>query len=73
MDFVAVLALISKGITVAEALYQAGQEAAPAFTALKNLVTGAQNGTVTDEELNKTEALLDQLMADFNAPLPPEE
>lgn len=73
MDIVAVLALISKGITVAEALYTAGEEAAPAFTALKNLVTGAQAGTVTDEELGKTEALLDQMMADFNTPLPPEE
>ena len=71
MQIVAILALIAKGISVAEALYAAGQEAAPAFSALKDLVTGAQKGTVTDEDLAKTEALLDSMIDDFNIDLPP--
>lgn len=72
MDIAAVLALIGKGITVIETLYEAGEAAAPAIEALKNLVTGAQNGTVTDDQLTQTEALLDQMIADFNSDLPPD-
>lgn len=72
MDIVAILALIGKGITVVETLYEAGQSAAPALEALKNLVTGAQDGTVTDDQLAQTDALLDQMIADFNSDLPPE-
>ena len=66
MEIAAILSLVMKGISVAEALYTAGQEAAPAFSALKDLVTGAQNGTVTQADLDKTEALLDSLIEDFN-------
>ena len=66
MDISAILALIAKGISIVEALYEAGQSAAPAFEALKNLITGAQEGTVTDQQLTETEALLDQMIADFN-------
>lgn len=66
MDIVAILALIGKGLTVAEALMSAGQQAEPAITALIKLVNGAQQGTVTDDDLTQTEALLDQLIADFN-------
>ncbi len=70
MDIVAILALVAKGISVAEALYTTGQEAAPAFNALKDLVTGAQKGTATDVDLAKTEALLDSMIDDFNIDLP---
>lgn len=66
MDIIAILGLVAKGLTVAQALYEAGQQAAPAIVALKNLVTGAQNGTVTNDELEKTEALLDKMIEDFN-------
>ena len=70
MDFAAIFALIEKGLTVVQALYEAGQEATPAISALIALVTGAQTGTVTDDDLTKTEALLDQLIADFNIDIP---
>lgn len=66
MDITAILTLVAKGISVIEALYEAGQTAAPALTALKDLVTGAQQGTVTDDQLTQTEALLDQLIDQFN-------
>lgn len=72
MDYAAIFALIQKGITVVGALVEAGQTAAPALEALAALVTGAQQGTVTDDQLTQTEALLDSLVADFNADLPPE-
>lgn len=70
MDIVAILALVQKGLSVAAAIYEAGKNAAPAIQAISNLVTGAQKGTVTDEEITSTEALLDQLIADFNLDIP---
>jgi hypothetical protein len=66
MDVVAIFALIEKGITVAEVLIKAGQSAAPAFQALKDLITGAREGAVTQAEVDKTDALLDSLLAEFN-------
>lgn len=71
MDIVAILALVAKGIAVAQALLDAGQTAAPALLAIKDVITGAQTGTVTQADLDKTEAVLDQLIADFNVELPP--
>ena len=71
MNIVAILALIAKGISVAEALYAAGKEAGPALKVIKDLVTGAQNGNVTQAELDQTETLLDSLISDFNTDLPP--
>lgn len=71
MDILAVLALITKGITIAQALLAAGQSAVPAFDALKNLISGAQSGSVTQAQLDQTEALLDQMVDDFNLDLPP--
>lgn len=70
MNIAAILALVAKGITVVETLVEAGQTAAPAFEALKNLLSSAQQGQVTDEQLAETEALLDSLIADFNTDLP---
>ena len=70
MDFIAIFALIEKGLTVIQALYEAGQTASPAISALIALVTGAQKGAVTDDDLTKTEALLDQLIDDFNIDIP---
>lgn len=70
MDILAILALANKAVTVIETLYEEGQKAAPAIAALKDLLTGAQQGTVTAEQLASTEALLDSLIADFNTDLP---
>lgn len=72
MDLTAIFDTVSKGITIITALLEAGQSAAPALNALRALVTGAQTGTVTQADLDKTEALLDQMIADFNIDLPPE-
>ena len=66
MDALAIFALIEKGIVVLEALVAAGQNAAPAFDALKKLLTGARNGKVSDAEMTATDALLDKLLAEFN-------
>lgn len=66
MDYVAIFALIAKGLTVAQALYEAGESALPAIEAISGVVTGAQAGTVTDDQLTQTEALLDQMISDFN-------
>lgn len=66
MDVMAVLALIQKGLSVAEIIIEAGADAAPAIKALIALAAGAQAGTVTPEQVTETEALLDKLIADFN-------
>lgn len=70
MDYIAILALIEKGLTVVEAIYAAGKDAAPAIVAIKDLVTGAQEGTLTDDQIASTESLLDGLIADFNVEIP---
>ncbi len=69
MDITAVLAMIAKGVGIIETLYGLEQDVAPAITAVKGLVSGAQAGTVTDDELTATEAVLDGLISDFNEPI----
>lgn len=69
MDIVAILALIAKGVGVIDALVTIGQNAEPAIKAVKDLITGAQVGTVTDADLAATDATLDALIDDFNKPM----
>jgi hypothetical protein len=69
MDIVAVLALIAKGVGIIETLVTIGEDAAPAIKVVKDLITGAQAGAVTDDELAATEKLLDSMINDFNQPL----
>jgi hypothetical protein len=71
MDAAAIFALIEKGLTIIGALLAAGQSAAPAIKALMGIVSGAQTGTVTADDLAKTEALLDSMIADFNTDIVP--
>ena len=66
MDMAKVILLIGKGLSVAEALIQSAQDASPAIRALIDLVKGVNGGKITDEQLEATEALLDQLIDDFN-------
>lgn len=66
MDMAQVILLIGKGLTVAEALMRSAQDASPAINALIKLVKDVQGGQITDEQLAATEALLDQLIEDFN-------
>lgn len=68
-DIANILDLVMKAVGVIEVLVNAGVEAAPAFTILKNLVTGAQAGTVTDDQLSASETALDAMIADFNEPM----
>lgn len=70
MDILAIVNLVSKGITVAEALIEAGHDAAPAFSAIKNIITETKTGSVTPKKLDETEALLDSMVDDFNLDLP---
>lgn len=70
MDIAAILALIERGISIVSVAIEAGQNAKPAIEAVMNLITGAKAGTITAEDLAKTEALLDGMIAEFNAPLP---
>lgn len=66
MDVVSIIELITKAITIAEALIEAGQTAAPAFKAIADLASGAQNEDITDEQLQTTEDVLDGLVSQFN-------
>lgn len=70
MDIAAILALIVKGMAVISSLVAVGQSIEPAIKVITDLVTGAQNGTVTDQQLADTEATLDAMIADFNTPVP---
>lgn len=69
MDVMAILALIAKGVSVAELLIDAGKSAVPAIEVIKKLVTGAQSGTITDAELLALEDSLDAQIDDFNTPI----
>lgn len=69
MDIQAVMGLIVKGLGVVETLMEAGQSAAPAIKVLVGVATGAQQGTVTDDELTAAETLLDKQIEDFNTPM----
>ncbi len=69
MDIMAILELVSKGLTVVSMIEQAGQTVAPAVKVIADLVTGASAGTVTAQQLTDTETALDKMISDFNLPL----
>jgi hypothetical protein len=69
VDILSILALVEKGLSVITTLEQAGQAVAPAVKVVADLVSGAQAGTVTDQQLTDTETALDKLISDFNLPL----
>lgn len=70
MDVSAILALVTQGISVASALIQAGQSAAPAFAALENLFK-SRAVAITQADLDQTEAVLDALIDQFDIDIPP--
>lgn len=72
VDLNTILGLISKGVNIVQMLWEAGKDIAPAVTVLKNLIAGGQQGNLTAEELLALEEELDQQIAAFNEPLPPE-
>lgn len=66
MDYIAIFAMVQKGISIAQALIDASKDASPALAAIKNLMTGAQEGDITDEQLLAIEEILDAQIAEFN-------
>lgn len=75
MDPIAIFALIERAITIISTLISAGQAAEPAIAGIianiRNLLSGAQAGTLTQAEMDATDALLDKQIADFNLDMPP--
>ena len=69
MDLMTIIALVAKGLGVVTALAEAGKNVVPAVTAIKNLVKSAENGTVTDAEVDATDAQLDAMLTKFDLPL----
>lgn len=70
MDVFAIIALVTKGLTIAQALIDAGKSAAPAINALLEAVGGKK--VPTTEELDRCEVVLDALIDEFNLELPAE-
>lgn len=70
MDAATILALVTKGITIAAQLYESGaiERAWNAIMALKTVVIDKQNPT--QQDIDQCEAVLDALLDEFNAPLP---
>lgn len=68
MEIATILDLVTKGISVASALISAGQSAAPAFDAIANLFKAKE--TITQSDLDQTDAILDGLLEQFNLDLP---
>jgi hypothetical protein len=66
MDAAAILALIEKGLILIPILIQAGEEIAPLVQRLIDVARGAQDGSITDDQLNALEADIDRRLADFN-------
>lgn len=69
MDPLTIIAMITKGLTIADMAITAGKSAAPIIKAILGLSQAAEDGTVTDEQLAEIEALLDAEIAEFNKPM----
>lgn len=67
-----ILDLVGKGVQVAEVLIKAGEDALPALKVVWGLVTNAQAGVVTQDEIDAAEKTLDGMIADFDTDLPPD-
>ena len=69
MNPAAILALVTKGLSVAETVWENRDLAFEAINSIKNILS---NKAPTQQDIDATEADLDALLAEFNAPLPPE-
>lgn len=69
MDPMTILALVTKGVSVVSMLIEAGKNAKPALEVVAGLLTGAQEGTLTDEQMARDEAFLDSQIEEFNKPI----
>lgn len=71
MDPLTILAIVSKGLSVAETLWENRDLALSAIQSVKNIVENKD--TVTADDLTEVEVNLDAMLDKFNSPLPPEE
>jgi len=69
MDPLTILALVAKGISVMETVWENRELFQKAFESVKNIVEN--HDSVTEDDLLKVEIDLDGLLDEFNAPLPP--
>jgi hypothetical protein len=69
MDAAAILGLVTKGLTVAETVWENRDLALQAINAVKNITS---KDAPTPADIASTEADLDGMLAEFNSPLPPE-
>jgi len=69
MDLSKLLPVLLKGLAVAQVLQNQGQSAGPAYRAIRVLLKKAEAGSVTDADLDVTEADLDGQMHRFNRPI----
>lgn len=72
MNYAVVLDLIIKYAQYIPILIDAGASVINLSERLIDLATGAKDGTLTDEQIAEHRAALDEMIADFNAELPPE-
>lgn len=70
MDPLAILNVVSKGISVLDMVWDNRDLAYKAFASVKNIINSGDE--VTQEELDTTSADLDSMLIEFNQPLPPE-
>lgn len=69
MDFLSVITLIEKGVTLASTLIDAGKAAKPALDIVLGVTKAQKEGKVTREMLEEFELQLDALIEDFNKPM----
>ena len=67
MDLSEIVNIVTKGVSVIEAVAENKDLVIKAATALKNIIT---NPAPTQADIDLTETELDGLLAEFNAPLP---
>lgn len=69
MNIKDILALVTRGIGIAEQVWENRDLALKAIAAVKNITS---NPSPTAADIASTEADLDALLDEFNAPLPPD-
>jgi len=69
MDIAGIIGLVFKGIDVAKEVLAVGKDVAPVVKNLVEIVTGVENGTMTDERLLEIENELDRQIEEFNEPI----
>lgn len=69
MDPATILALVTKGLSIAETVWENRDLALQAIQSVQNIIG---NKAPTPTDIASTEADLDALLAEFNAPLPPD-